>query len=633
MKKGITVILALTLALGLGLGGLSIAKNAKSNKEFIADGYILDPADEDYVTEGVDTLYYFSQGAKYKEKYGSQILFKDSSGNDNSIDTAHFLHYNDGSLGAFTKGVIMDVSELSESNYGYYSLTKNTMLVKNGNAYEMKSRGESLNITEYIWKISDTDYMLVSPNISLNLGGDEVPFPDYVQITYVDNGIVRLSHQQGTYQTVAAESKLVTQGGAELNLVGKCFMIGDEPVLSLDDMAIDDTSYIDIDENIDQPNIPTFNVINGKDGANGTDGTDGEKGEIGEDGEKGEEGQEGEEGSEGTAGSEGTIGSEGAIGQDGVEGDMGTEGLAGNNAPNGIAGKDATNAATDANGIKGLDLNPRPTVTTVSSNNGQANAASYDATAGSATMTLSIDDPGDAAKDYMGDLSIKLYNRATGTDLSNENGIKEKLADAVAALQNGREAALTITGLAADTEYELVVSGKYENIAGDSKSAVNADFLRKVFSTSPRGISLEKKNIGADQFTAEAVVNGAIKRYDIIIEDADGNQIMKHKSTTVDTGYEMPVNNTTPAMGVDERQTMNNITSNTLYKARLANVYTYSGGDVNNEVAIDTTDSVIEIRTLKETPYKKKANATDQTVPISDLVPELGLLDKGKYLS
>jgi hypothetical protein len=102
MKKGITVILALVLALGLGLGGLSIAKTAKGTKEFIADGFILDPSDEEYVTTNVDTQYYFAQGAKYKERYGSHILFKYTAGNDNSIYTAHLVHYAYGSFGALT---------------------------------------------------------------------------------------------------------------------------------------------------------------------------------------------------------------------------------------------------------------------------------------------------------------------------------------------------------------------------------------------------------------------------------------------------------------------------------------------------------------------------------------------------
>ncbi len=661
MKKGITVILALVLALGLGLGGLSIAKNARSNKEFIADGYILDPADEEYVTEGVDTLYYFSQGAKYKEKFGTQILFKDSSGNDNSIDNSHFLHYNDGSLGSFTKGVIMDVSELSESNYGYYSLTKNTVLIKNGSSYEMKSRGESLNISEFIWKISDTDYMLVSPNIALTIGSETVPFPDYVQITYVDNGIVRLSHQQGTYQTVAADSKLVTQGGAELNLVGKNFMIDGEAVLSLDDMSIDDSSYIDIDENVkDQPNIPTFNVINGKDGANGTDGTDGEKGEIGEDGEQGTEGQEGEEGSEGTAGSEGVIGSEGALGQDGVEGNMGTEGLQGNNAPNGVDGKNATNA--DPNGIKAVDLNARPTVSTLSTDaNGTISPGLYDSTPSSATMTLSLSDPDSSIEGYENDLTISLFDRATGKALvyydsvagsykyynrstgqydsspdttTNQTitGIDASTASNLASL---KEAGFTIGNLSSGTEYELVVSGKYEAVK-DSGEWVSGDFIRKVFQTAPLGISLEKGLVTDKQIEAVARIDSgaAIKSYEIWFMDKNGNPIAKHPVDNLGAGARNPfpytMNESTPVAPADERN--GDIASNTVYKAKLANVKAYSGGDPNNSFDVNTDDSVFEIKTLKETPYKKKANPTDPVEQISSLTPTLDMTDNGSYM-
>lgn len=159
MKKGLIVILAAALAVGLGLGGLSLTNNMKSTKQFLADGYILDPSDEEMVTDDVDNQHYFSQGDKYKERYGDQILFKDAAGDNTALDVNHFVHYNDGSLGSFTKGVIMDISDMStEESYGYYSLTKNTVLLKSGNSYELTSRGESMSLSEFVWKISDNDY-------------------------------------------------------------------------------------------------------------------------------------------------------------------------------------------------------------------------------------------------------------------------------------------------------------------------------------------------------------------------------------------------------------------------------------------------------------------------------------------
>lgn len=71
MKKGIMFILAAVLALGAGLAVLSAVNNARNTRTFVADGFILDPSDEEFVTDNVNMEYYFTQGTKYKEKYGT----------------------------------------------------------------------------------------------------------------------------------------------------------------------------------------------------------------------------------------------------------------------------------------------------------------------------------------------------------------------------------------------------------------------------------------------------------------------------------------------------------------------------------------------------------------------------------
>lgn len=213
-KRGILIVLVAVLVLMAGLGALSLTNYVKNTREFVADGYILKPSEEVNVTTEVNEQYYFGQGTRYREKYASKILFKDKNDASVSLDTNQYLHYADGSMGAFTKGVIMNLDDLTEDQFGYYSLTKNTILVKNGNSYEMSSRGEAMSLSEFIWKISDTDYMIVSPEVTLELSqSTTVTLPDYAQIKYVDNGIVRIVHQQGTYQTVSADTAIFTRGG------------------------------------------------------------------------------------------------------------------------------------------------------------------------------------------------------------------------------------------------------------------------------------------------------------------------------------------------------------------------------------------------------------------------------------
>lgn len=592
MKKGLIVILASVLAVAMGLGGLSFVNNVKNTRSFMSDGYILDPSDEEMVTTDVDTQYYFTQGTNYKQKYGNQILFKDTSGNNNAIDTMHFIHYNDGSLGSFTKGVVMDISELDEANYGYYSLTKNTVLIKNGSSYELTSRGESMALSEFVWKISDVDYMLVSPSITLDVGPEEVTFQDYAQITYVDSGIVRISHQTGTYQTVAADSELVTEQGAELNLVGKSFMMDGEPIFSLDDMAIDDNSYIDVDENVDAPTIPTFNVINGKDGASGTDGKEGEQGE------EGEAGEEGEEGSEGTAGGEGTMGSEGSIGQDGVEGDSGVMGYDGKL---GAMGLDAENGS--GSDIDAADLNARPSITMKSV--GQE-GSQYSVTSNSATFTFNMNS--DTNKSYaQGSTKMTLFDRET-MKVVEQNGKELKDID-LSQLENSGELTYQFKDLDPDKEYVMVVSGSY--VVDDNNptgSIVETEYYRKVFKTEPLGISLEKVNVTENSISAKANVTGTVKQYSVrfyYINDSgekvtidiekNGNVASEGNATTgtytVTDGTEYIVNESNGAKAVAS------IKSNSKYYAELVNVYQTA------TQLVSTDGSVVEFMTLKENPY------------------------------
>ena len=80
----ITFGMLLTMAV---LGAMSFVNYSKGTKEFIADGYILKPSEEVNVTTQVNEQYYFSQGEKYREKFETKVLFKDTSNQEVSIDT------------------------------------------------------------------------------------------------------------------------------------------------------------------------------------------------------------------------------------------------------------------------------------------------------------------------------------------------------------------------------------------------------------------------------------------------------------------------------------------------------------------------------------------------------------------
>ena len=608
-KRSITLIIVAVLLLAVGLGVLSVSHNAKSMKQFVADGFILDAPAEIAVTE-VNQQHYFSQGSKYQEKFDTKVLFKDANGEEVSIDINQFLHYADGSLGSFTKGVIMNLDDVGEEQFGYYSLTPNTLLLKNGTSYEMSSRGEKMTISEFVWKISDTDYMIVSPEVTLKLSASqEITLPGYAQIKYVDSGIVRIVHQQGTYQTVSADSFLYTEGGAELNLVGKNFYQNGEPGLSLDSMALDDEDYIELDENADSPElkIPTFNVINGKDGASGNAGEAGEAGEIGEDGEDGEEGEQGVEGEEGVAGEEGMAGSEGNQGEDGVEGD---EGIMGYDGAEGLDGEDAQNGDDP---IVAVDLLSRPTVSVDTANG-------YDVTSSSAQMQFDMLDL-DGSLVGNGTTTVEVYDRATMNRVNSANDA----ANLGAQLEQTGKLNFTQTGLNPDTEYVVVVKGQY--VVAEGVDPMDATLYTKIFKTDALGIVLSKGVVTEESVSAVSKVTATnVSSYIVHFYnyDENGNKVsLARYNYDGTTGTQTSVfDNTVPNFDSGNRPAGENykLTSNTRYYAEIASVL-----DTNGEM-VNAGDTETELMTLKKKPYHKVKDENGNELdpePVTAMVPEV----------
>ena len=184
--------MVVVFALILAVTGLTTKTMLDATKQFTTDGYVLVPSRDTEVTTNVNEQYYFSAGTNYRKKYGQTIEFKDTSNKEVSMGTEEFVHYNDGSLGAFTKGVVMDLAEIGDNQITYYGVSDKTTILKQGQDYSMSYLGNSLTLNEFIWKISDDTFMVVSPQIVLHLTDDiEVVLEDYVQIQYVAGGIHR----------------------------------------------------------------------------------------------------------------------------------------------------------------------------------------------------------------------------------------------------------------------------------------------------------------------------------------------------------------------------------------------------------------------------------------------------------
>ena len=482
--KKLLILLCCVVAVALVvITALTTVSYKKSFKEFGRAGYILVPSDNAALTTDVNEMHYFSEGTSYREKITGMISFKDTSNKDVKIDKEQFVHFTDGSLKSFTNGVVMSLTEVDEKQVSYFGVSNKTTIVKNATQYEMSYLGDMMQIQEFVWKIADDTYMVVAPQITVHLSKDkEVTLNDYVQVKYVDGEIVRLVHEQGTYQTVSSDAYLLTDGGVELRLVSKCFMVDGKEGLSLDSMIIDSDANLAVDENEDQLKLPTFNVVNGADGSNGENGANGEDGDKGQSGEGGADGSSGNKGS---GGGNGQNGQSGIDGTDGVDGEEGEQGDLGYDGKDGAYGNDAPSSESP-DGVGSIEQPNAPTVSIITDQ--------YNVGANSADIWLDIKDEDGLLTD---NLKWTIYTRdgydyVAGYDkqFHPEEGLIGRTTTKYQVVTNK---------LQPDTEYVLIVSGTYATEYGE----FTQDFLTKIFSTDKLGINISKIQVASDKIVVK----------------------------------------------------------------------------------------------------------------------------------
>ncbi|MBR1390855.1 MAG: hypothetical protein IJ567_05310 [Lachnospiraceae bacterium] len=597
-SKQLGVIAIAVVLVAAAVAGLTIRTWQSTRKTFMTDGYILVPSDESFVTTDVNQQYYFASGAHYRERMGTTISFEDTSNREVKTDTEQYIHYADGSLGSFTKGVVMDVADVDGDQVTYYGVSKKTTLLKDGTQYSMSYLGDSLKIQEFVWKIADDTYMLVSPTVRLRLSDEiDVEMEDYVQLQYVEGGIVRLVHQQGTYQTISADAYLQTASGVRLDLVDRVFEVDGERTVSLDDMVIDSSDNLQVDEDEDVVKIPSFNVVNGENGASGADGTSGTSGEDGDEGGNGEGGTDGEEGALGESGYEGNGGEsgvDGRAGNAGYDGDDGNSGDWGYDGKDGTSGTDAPNS-TSTDGIAAVEQKQAPKV--------ELETGNYTVGPNSVSMNLAIDDENDM---LTSNLTWTIYNRDDYSIVTSGT------------ISRGVTSALIKTdALQPDTSYVLVVNGDYSTDTG----SYNTDFYTKVFQTDSLGVSITKVQV-TDSLIKVQVEVGAdalVSAYRIGLFDEDGNEVSRitGDSTASEEFTFTEGTNLIPNEALK---------SNTNYTVKVGNLRAQDGTMMGTD-NVDVSVSKV-LKTLKKTPfYYADANRT-VTRDIVLTAPEVTVSDR-----
>ena len=202
MKKYIIIIMLIGIILGVILFYNTMKIEQKNTREFADSGYILQNID----TKNVER-YYFNSNEKYKTKYGQNITFNDTDGEQTTINKNNFIHYSDGSISSFTNGVILDLSQIDKDPIQYYNISAGSILKKSNEYYSIENLDQTLKFTDIIWKIENNKYIILSNNIRLVFNENETKeINGYIELEYLDNEIVKIYNQEVTYQTISSRT-------------------------------------------------------------------------------------------------------------------------------------------------------------------------------------------------------------------------------------------------------------------------------------------------------------------------------------------------------------------------------------------------------------------------------------------
>ena len=579
--KSIAVIAVASVLIGGGAGAYGVAKKSESKVAFADSGYIIDG---DEALEGGFAKYNFDAGEKMEYRYPDKVVFKDSTKKDAVVDSASFLHYNDGSVTALSQGVLIDMNDLETGMLNYYNLAQYATLENQGGSYALDTLDSTMYFKDFLWKIGETKYLLASDSITITMADQQtLAFEDYVELKYYNEGILLILSEEGAYRTVSANCIATVENGMQVDLASRTVLAQESVLMSMEQVVIGSNDNIDVlspikavkgEDKIKEEqikiHIPTFEVING---ANGTDGTEGEAGKEGAAGVSGLNGVDGISGADGLAGEDGvdgTPGTPGNPGTPGTAGAAGANGASGGAGAAGLAGAAGIAGAQGVEGNKGLDGDEVIESTGQEKENLKLPTFRWDnveVSSGSAKFSISYEE-GNVGLLGTDDIIIKILDNTTGKQVR-----RQTLSST--AVQNPFE--VEADALAADKEYRIMVNACYVV----NNSTYEKTFLTKTFNTSALGITMSQ------YYVTESVLGllltkdtnySSVNSLEVVLEDPQGNittqSVEFYEETT-----------TVEFAGLD---------SNTLYQVYLNNVY--DGQNTMNKVGR------IQCLTLKKAP-------------------------------
>ena len=294
------------------MGGVIGYQAFRSGKSLQQDGYV------NWVDDtGEYKKISFGTGTGYKYLYPDKVSLKDQEGKRYRIDDTSFVHYSDNSAGSFSDGFLLDTERMSAGVVQSYYLTAGTMVIGQNGEYAIDNNGAQINLKDFIWRTGDDHYLVVGDGLVITMpDGTSVTPEGYVEVSYLEDGIVQMIADEQMWTTVAAGAE-IDWNGTQLNLEEQS--INDENgvrSILLDELKESDADVVHVSGTAEQWSTehPTWNFTI----EDGQDGSDGEAGQNGDDGAAGEQGAQGSDGSSGASGKDGDAGAAGERGKSSI---------------------------------------------------------------------------------------------------------------------------------------------------------------------------------------------------------------------------------------------------------------------------------------------------------------------------
>lgn len=465
-KKALAGIAAATALVIAGVIGGGYLLTGEGRKNFPADGYVLEVAsgEEGQSVTGLT----FSAGTQYRGKFPASYIFHDIQGAKNKVGAESFIHYNDGSISAFTDGVAVNMQEVGGGFLEFYRIGAGMVMAKNDGAWEIDNNQNMLSFPELMWQLSEEKVLVASDNMTLNLSGREAEnVSGYLEVTWLDRDVVQVADAEHVYQTVVTDGNITFANGAVLDFAEKAVNDTEgEALFTVAELQADMAEgavSVQSDSAVNwQP--PEFNIRteNGKDGEAGESGENGEIGENGESGESGEDGDYGEDGETGSAGTAGAAGSAGAAGATGAGG--------GSAGSGGSGGQGGSVAESEMGTIRLEELK-------------------YDC-ATISTVKLKVNDDGETLIDGTGVVEVR--DAQTNRLIGAVEG-QSTLGQTELEYGENMDSNPWLDKLSADREYTLTVRWDYKIIRdGNLLSTGTKTFVSRNFFTSSDGVEMEE---------------------------------------------------------------------------------------------------------------------------------------------